>query len=382
MDNNDIKRISDPNQLKQLTERLFLKLPVQLQDRTGVHEVRVESYEEGVLILSHNEPDAPSRLVVLNHGQNRMFLECNVEGRSPGGNEKVRPVRLHLKKQERREARLKITDQNNRVAWITSAIPMKSIPEFLSSYNEKRDMMLNAYQEQLRQTYEFGEIVFRKTFRMDMRMRTMTNSNKPIFVPSRMNPGTIDPASFVSYEEFKKIIQYDQLPDAIVSEITEPLTYKKIYMFGYMKAQSEREMTDEDYKTVNQMSRDFENEILNQDFLPTGNDRSVVVDITRQGVGFMHPHNPSAIRNFMPGEHMVFDIHYPSGKVITMSGIIRNMKSLEKAHRIGVEFDTVKPDQMEALEQYIESLPQGGASGSASPRSSDGEAPGSSPAGN
>ncbi len=356
MPDTDIKRINDPEQLRQIAERVFTKLPVQLQDKTGIFPVSVQGTEDDTLLIIHNQPEAPSRLLVLTHNDNKMFLECRVHLRHDDGKELVKPVRLHLKKLVRRQKRMQLPKGDNRVAWITEVVPMKSIPESLSAYNNNRDMLLKAYQEQLRIFFTDAEIVFRKTFRMDMRMRIMSNLQKSIFVPTRMNPNLIDGTRFASYEDYKKIIQYDHLPDNIISEITEPLTYKNLYMFGYMKILSDRELTLEDVEKVQEISRDFETEILNQELLPRNLERSVVVDITTGGVGFMHPHNPAIIRNFMPGEHIVFDIHLPNGKILSVSGLIRNMKSLEKAHRIGIEFENLTMEQKAELIMYIDGI--------------------------
>lgn len=356
MADEEIKRINDPDQLRQIAERVFSRHPVQIQDKTGLYPVDISMVKNGILTLLHNQPDAPARLLVLNHHENKMFLECLVVDKDANGNERVKPIRLHLKRLKRRQQRVQLKGRDNKVAWITEVIPMKTIPEFLSAYNRTRDALMNAYQEQLRIFYTHAEIVFRKTFRMDMRMRTMSNLNKAIFVPTRLNPNTIDSGRFIPYEEYKKIIQYDHIPDTILSEITQPLSYKGIYMFGYMKVLSDRELTTEDYDKVKEISEDFQREVINQELLPRNMERSVVVDITANGVGFMHPHNPAVIRNFMPGEHIVFDIHLPQSETLTISGIIRNIKSLEKAHRIGVEFENLNMEHKAKLVTYIDSV--------------------------
>lgn len=356
MPEEEIKRINDPDQLRQIAERVFSRHPVQLQDKTGLYPVNVSQVQNGILTLLHNQPDARARLLVINHHENKMFLECLVLDKDQNGNERVKPVRLHLKRLTRRQQRVQLKGRDNKVAWITEVIPMKSIPEFLSAYNRTRDMLTNAYQEQLRLFYTEADIVFRKTFRMDVRMRSMTNLNRPIFVPTRLNPNSIDATRFIPYEEYRKIIQYDHLAETIIGEITRPLSFKDIYLFGYIKVTSDRELTMDDYDKVTEISEDYQREIINQELLPRNMEKSVVADITANGIGFLHPHNPSVIRNFMPGEHIVFDIHFPGSEVLTVSGIIRNIKSLEKAHRIGVEFENLNVEQKAKLITYIDSI--------------------------
>lgn len=349
----EIKRISDPGQLHQIAEKVFSKLPVQLLDKSGTYPVKVNRYAENCLYIVHNQPEAPTRFLTINQGDNKMFLECLVEGRSPEGEEIVRPTRLHLKRQVRAEARVSVQAAENRVAWITDLITLKTIPDSLSAFNNQRDQLINAYQEELKRLYGGAEILFRKTFRMDVRMRVMSNLKRPIFVPSRMNPASIDATRFVTYEEYRKIIQYDHLADTVVAEVTEPLIYKGLYMYGYIRVYSDRDLGMDEYEKVAQVARDFEMEFISHDFLPVNPEKSVVVDINLSGVGFMHPHNPAVIRNFMPGEHIIFNLNFPGNKIVPFTAIIRNMKSFEKAHRIGVEFENLTLEQKDALMTFI-----------------------------
>ena len=352
----DVKRISDPEQVARLARDLFLKRPVSLQDKEGTHPVRIQAGKDGRYFLVHNRPESPVRLVSLNHGQNQLFLECHVKTRNPEGIETVEPLRVHIRKQIRRHERVRLSGTGSLVPWVQEAISLKSLPESMSGYNPRRDSLLKKYELSLQQLYPETTLVPRKTFRMDHRMRTISNIFRPIFVPVRSAPNSIDAAHYVPYEEVKKIFQFDRIPDEVVSEITEPIWFKDQYLMGYIRVWSRETLSTEDYQKIARFTRELENDFVSNGFILRNPERSPVVDINFTGVGFMHPHNVSIIRNFSPGEHIIFDIHFPGGGSETFQGVIRNMKSLEKAHRIGVEFDSVTEDQKELIQTYIDDL--------------------------
>lgn len=359
----EIQRISEPAQVNTLLEKLFLKVPVQVQDRDGLFPAKIRKTDSGIVIV-HNRPDNPVRLLSINHGQNQLFLECRVKMRRADGIEFVEPTRIHIRKQIRRQERVQLSGAGSKVPWVSDAITMKSIPEALSGFNQRRDALFKGYENALKQQYPYVEVVFRKTFRMDVRMRTISNVNRSIFVPVKSAPNSIDAAHFVPFEEVKKIYQFEKIPEEMNSEISIPLWFRKQYLLGYIKILSPETLHREDYEKVEKIVKSLEAEFEAGSYVHQNRERAPVVDLNYSGVGFMHPHNASAIRGFLPGEHILFDIHFPAGKTAAFIGVIRNIKSLEKAHRMGVEFDSVSDEQRELIQEYIDSLSKTDSEGS------------------
>jgi len=349
----EIKRINDPQQLRQIIQKLFLRLPVTLKQKDGSFPATVVSYDNSVIEIYHTRPDAPSRLLALSHGEHNMFLECLVQGRNDKGNELVKPSRLHLQRQIRSEKRIKVDHSN--VLLISNCLAIKSIPESFAVMNEKRDMLLSAYRGQISKMYPNSEIVFRVTYRMDPRMRLIASANKPIYIPDRTMAKVADPRRFIPLEEYKKTVRFDKMPDTCVGEVTEPLFYNKAYLFGYICVFSEKEITETDYDVIAQMGRDLESELLTSGTFPQNPEKCPVVDINTSGVGFMHPHNPAVMRNLMPGEHILFELGIGDTREY-FNGVIKNMKSFEKAHRMGVQFENITALQKERLDEYIKGI--------------------------
>ncbi len=356
MDSGEIKKISDPKQVHDITQKLFCRKPVQIQDKTGNHPVRIKDYSNGKLQLIHNLNDATVRLLSLNHGEHRLFLECRIEKRDPDGTETAMPVRIHMRRQIRREKRVHISEGNAKVLWITDVITMKSIPDSMSGYNTRRDQIMQGFRDKLRKIFVISDIIYRKTFRMDNRMRVMSNFGKGIYVQNRNFPQVGINGKTIPFEEYRKIIQFDKLAESIIAEASVPLMYKNIYLFGYAMVHSTEDMDPSHYEKLEYFCRELVKEFHRSELFPRNPEHCIVTDMNYSGVGFMHPHNPAYIRGLMPGEHIMFDMHIPSGETMAFTGVIRNMKSFEKAHRIGVEFENLNQEQRTHLEKYFEHL--------------------------
>ena len=348
----EVKRINNKDQLRQIIERLFLSASVRLNEKDGDKPLKILSFNDPILEVSHDAAPAEIRNLHAVRGENSMLLECRVESRS-GNTEKLIAMNLHLTRMVRSQPRISIPEKDKRLLWVTNLVTIKNFPDYFSSTNDKRDALIRAYKAELAKSFIKVELVLRLTVRLDYRMRTLTSYRKPIFVPDLMKPEKIDPDKFVPYSEYMKLARYDKIPEGIVGEITEPLLYKKYILLGYIRVLSDSEITMENYEMVRGVASEVLKNLGTYGALPANREKSPVVDINLSGVGCMHPHVPSVIRNFMPGENVVFDIHYTDGNIVTYTGAIKNMKSGERAHRLGIQFDPLENEQLSPLQEFL-----------------------------
>jgi hypothetical protein len=345
-----VKHISDASQLRQIIERLFLRLPVQLKEKDGFHPVKIASFENGIITITHDREEAPIRLIHLNHNNNSMFLECAVQERADS-QEKLKPLKLHLRRQIRKEARIEVPDRTKLT--VSNLLTLRVFPEAFTVSDEKRDRLTAAYKAELKKKFDDANIVFRLTVRLDYKMRILNTFRKPIYVPDNVNPTAVDQSIFLPYNEYLKLSQYDKLPEVYVAEITEPLLYRNIFLLGYIRVVSSQHLTHEDYEIVKAIGAEFMKNMEVYGIIPKNREICPVIDITHAGIGCMHPHVPSMIRNFMPGEHVIFNINFPDDPGRVFTGVIKNMKSLEKAHRLGIQFENLYPEQTEVLDAAL-----------------------------
>ncbi|MDH5657404.1 MAG: PilZ domain-containing protein [Spirochaetia bacterium] len=352
----EVKRINNKEQLKQIIEKLFLNLPVHMKSDNEDIPVKVISYNDPLLEVEHSGSPSEVRNLQAVKGDSSLMLECNVESRNETV-ETLVPVNLHLTRQIRKMPRIDIPEKDKRVLWVTNLVTIKNFPDYFVSTNEKRDKLINAYKTELHKTFYKAEIVLRQTVRLDYRMRTLNTSKKSIFVPHMQQPEKIDPDRFVSFPEYSKLIRYDKIPESIIAEITVPLLYKNIFLYGFVRVISTEALELKDYETVERVSKELTRHLETYGAFPVNREKSPVTDINLSGVGCMHPHVPHIMKNFEPGENVIFDIHFPDDSIVPYTGILKNIKSGEKAHRLGIQFDMLENLQRESLETCIANLP-------------------------
>ena len=351
----EVKRINNKDQLDQIIEKLFLKLPVQLKQDNGDMPLNITSYTDFIIEVSHDAPPAEMRKLQAVRGENSMVLECRVESRTENS-EKLIPLNLHLTRQVRKETRIGIPEKDKRLLWVTNLLTIRNFPDLFAATNDKRDALIKAYKNELSKSFTRVEIFLRLTVRLEYRMRTLINYKKPIYIPNQEHPDKVDPDKFVPYSEYLKLARYEKLPEGIVAEVTEPLLYKKYLLLGYVRVMSENPISLEEYEIVKRVASEMMKNLENYGAFPVNREKSPVVDLNITGVGCMHPHVPSVIKNFMPGENVIFDIHFVDDTIMTYTGAIKNMKSGDRAHRLGIQFDQLSNEQLYPLQEFLAHL--------------------------
>ena len=350
----DVKKVNDPDQLRQICARVFTRLPVHTKIGDRVAPIRVLSYDEPLLSIEHNQQDAELRLLIVNHDQHLMLLECKVMEKTGPGREKLHPLRLHLKRKIRKQKRISLASDSGKLV-VDDLITLRSIPESLGRVDEKTDSPFKEALAELKTIQSIARLTVRKSFRLDNRMRAMMARNVPIFVPDRTT-GKAPDFPVITMDEYKKILNYEDHPDRILSEVSIPILFKGLYLMGVATIISSEPMTDHHFDGVKEIVQKLEKEILDRRIVPYNPEHCPVVDINAGGAGILHPHNPSVMKGFLPGEEVTFDLHFPGEKAHPVLGNIRNIKSLERAHRIGLEFQEPDDDLRTDLEDFLKQV--------------------------
>ncbi len=346
----DSRRVTDPGQLQQIVEKIFARVPVSLAEKRGEVPVGVAGYRDGFLEVKHTEPPAPVRVLTVVQSGHRMLLECAVVVRGDRM-ERLKPVRLHLHRQIRKAPRVEVPE-GPKTLWITNCVPVPMVLESLSASNSKRDAVLNTFGAELSKRYPQSSIQLRKSNRTDSRMRVMMEYKRPVFYTSDQAHLSRLREHFAPPEEVENARRGEATAKTHPSEICEPLWYRNLIFYGYVQVMSSDDLQDSDYDAVKSIARGLHSGMLSA-ALPNVNVSCPVVDIHETGVGFIHPHVPLVMRSFMPGSEVIFDLNFPSGPSFPCLGSIRNIRSRETNHRMGVEMYPIEPANLEILHRYL-----------------------------
>lgn len=346
----EVREVKDGSQIRQIVEQLFLKLPVNLVEGDSQHPVRLKPFRDGHFIIVSNRPESETRTLVLQRGEQVMLLECSVKHRVEKS-EVVKPMRLHLHRPIRQAKRLEVIDGTLHVR---NVVAIRDFPERFAKFDEKENAILQAYEKKFKESYPLATLVIRRSSRADVRMRAMLKTGESIFAP--------DVASqvgwtfgHVSFNDYKQLLQYEPLRQDIVSEITTPLSYRGLYMIGYLQVISEKPLGEDDKSKLEGFCTNLVKELENRQFFPKNPEKCQVVDVSTSGIGIDHPHNPGAMRSFMPGEEIIFDL-MNNGEVVPFQASIRNLRAQENSHRVGIQFKDLSPIQTDTLTGVLASL--------------------------
>lgn len=346
-----LKKISDPEQLDKIIRQIFMKKGCRLHENGGHFPVRLLGYQANVLQIAHRRNPGHIRLLVLKHKEYWMMLECHVESRASGNREMVKPVCLHIKEQIRREPRT-ILDAGAR-AVMFDIIPLKRFPDLFNAENRIRDRLLKAYHDGLAKRYLFSDIKLLKTMRMDLRMRLFNRFFLPIYAPDVYSGIGWKGEGFIPYGEYSKIVGIDFPGGDLVSEISVPLIYNRLVAWGYLRVFSESMLTMTDLEELTQTASDLAREFEDQSILPGNPEICVVLDVSRQGLGFAHANNAHLSPYYVPGEDIIFKLKFGEEEAHPFYGAIKNTRMIAGNYRIGVEFKMLNSQSESYLERLL-----------------------------
>ncbi len=355
----NLTRINDPDQIQQITARLFCTKPVRLLGKQGEFSVQIVKYEDELLEIRHDQTSAPIRHLKLEHHTGIMILECAFVRTLDNANELVRPMVLHLHRPARKEQRVPLAPDLE--SFITGCIPLDEFTDRLNTLNEVRDRLTKLYTEGLAGALKKSsraDVSFLRTTRLDFRMRQMQKLNKSIFVPDRRESdswGFVDTYRFLTQHEYEMFYNRDSRDKTFISEAAEPLRYRGLFMYGYLLAQGESPYQVEDFDAVQKVARKLEADLEKSGCLPVNPARCKIVDISRSGIGFTHPQS-AAVRTFVPGEPIIFDLTVAGQDKLAFIGIVRNIKPQSDSYRIGLGLENLSPAQSAVIEQYLDNL--------------------------
>ncbi|MCB1316928.1 MAG: PilZ domain-containing protein [Leptospiraceae bacterium] len=365
-------RTEDTSQLERVIRELYCQKPVRVYEAGVECPARVIQFSEGHIHLEHHGPPDPRRNLLLDHNEHVMLLECRLIERINSDQEKIRPIRLHIRKKTRQQPRVNLSDEHANTGHIhvRDLMPISAVTASFAMVNDRRDRILevytNAIQERLHasvvQENNAGEgtvntgIVLRKSARLDHRMRPMQQHHKAIYAPQRFEEGSWQHEhthTFIPYADYRLLRTYDDISGAFLSEISTPLWFKNRIIIGYVRAIATVKLEYAQYEFLRTMTLRLASDLQKHDCMPENPATCVVLDVSKSGLGIVHP-AARIVKSFMPGENTLLDLYRDREHMHTFTATIRNVRAAAGgAHRVGLEFNQVNADQHEFLEQII-----------------------------
>ncbi|HRP70087.1 MAG TPA: PilZ domain-containing protein [Turneriella sp.] len=352
------RKIIDPVQLHQITERLFCRLPIHLIHENQRVSVKAFNYQYPHFEIQHHLPAIESRTLLLEKDDNSIMLECAIMRRTEHGTELVKPLRLYLSKRGiRHEKRETLDDSLSFAGVVIHCLPHIEFYQLNAATNSGRDQLIQQYKNAIKGiiSNSLVKIELQRHNRFSVRMKKLIDFNLPIFAPMMEHERQGDNLSLpaVPFSEYKQVMRADGLPGDHMGEICEPLRYRGAFIIGFVQVLTHTPANLGQYHSVRQIVRRLENDLDKRGAFPKNPITGKIIDVSPNGIGFNYTTQRNIMSSVSIGDKIVFDARFSPENVTTLSGKVMNVSAQESAMRFGVELEHISEESQAAIKKMI-----------------------------
>lgn len=329
----DKKEITDPSSIFKMLETLYRQFPVYtLIDKKPI-QVRIFAVKnQSVLIQSPDSTTPTERFLFLTNSGNLLQFKFKLITKDPRGVELLQPISLSITTATRTMDRYQVTKSS---IFVTDIIGQSMVPHDLADDTMKVETIIKPYIQKLK--VKFSEVNYFIHERMDTRMRLIADTGKHLFVPDTKEPSSVT-ENFIPYSEYIHLVKQNKDLNKFLSEISVPLKFKNLVLFGYLQVLNLERTNMNDYNLVLHAANKFCEEISSSDIFNESKHKCAIMDISSNGLSFSHPQSKHFGKLFSIGSTILFNIYEDNTNLGSFRAVVRNIKPLEKLFRIGCQF--------------------------------------------
>ncbi|MEM7182061.1 MAG: PilZ domain-containing protein [Spirochaetota bacterium] len=338
--------IVEQAKILQVIDSVFMKLPLTLMSDMEAISIKILSTNAGVIkTLPEKHKIREVYRVIVAKNNDKLFL-CKVKliNVDAEGYEFYKPVKISVSSEKRLGNRLPVND-----IYLTNVINQNDITKFLNDDKIQQIVKENS----MRLKYFFNSFTVHIHERHDSRMRLLHSYNQPIFIPDFNHPKSI-PDGFLPFVEYSRMLKGDDTPRKYRAEICIPIKYRQYATIGYVQALHKSRVDINSYNLVNLVALSLQKEFESYQNYEESKEKCRLVDIGQADLSFLHSQSKYFSKIFYLGDVILFDLYFPQHGKYTFRATIRNIRSLEKYYRIGCQFFNLSLNELEIIEQYME----------------------------
>jgi len=353
-----IKTVTDKTQFQFLLENFFKAAPVFIKTSSGSINLQYVGYSDGNVAfripLVKSSPE--SVVVFTRHKTNTIYLSMKYIERSEDTFIYI-PVKFQIISESRKEDRKLVGIEGGKsIMYLNNFITDYIIERGLATADKKIDKVKEFAEFELKKKFDLVKIVFINETKTDNRLKHILSTSKSIYMPNLNvdpEPSREEEYNFYVNSIYKSDISLSSR-NKYVSEITVPIMYNDVIIYGYLQVNSSQPVTDGMYAVVRRMSIAI-NQLMvkHQLFFPL-EDRFLVADISHKGMSFVFKEK-KYLRYFEDGTKVNFDILLPTQKKALVGAIIRNITFLEnRVVKTGCEIFLMDSISKSNYEEFIQ----------------------------
>jgi hypothetical protein len=345
--------ITNATFILKMIETVYRQFPIySISAGKPKHIKIVEVNHKGVFIQApgENHKSLERSLFLINEGSLHHFI-FKIIGVDAYKIELLYPVSLSISKATRATERYPVATAP---LFISNIINQTMIPQDLSNDSMKVESIINPFVQQLKSL--FSEVIIFIHERMDGRIKIMADSGKSIFIPDCKSPDSV-PDSFIPYNKYIHLMKLGMRE--FQSEICVPLTYKNIFLFGYLQVLNSKRMEMKDYDLIQSIANIISKEIAVSGIFNDSKFIASIMDISSIGLSFPHPQSRHFGKIFSIGGTILFELFEENQSLGTFRAIVRDITPLEKMFRIGCQFFQISEEDKilsQLIKKYFPSI--------------------------
>ncbi len=327
-----IKTVTDKAQFQFLLENFFKEAAVFIKTSSGSITLQYIGFSEGnVAFRIPLVKSSPENVVVFTrHKTNTIYLSMKFLERSEDTFVYI-PIKFQIISESRKEDRKLVNIEGGKsIMYLNNLISDYIIERGLSTAEKKIDKVKEFTEFELKKKFDLVKIVFINESKTDNRLKHILNTSKPIYMPNlNVDP---DPDKEEDYNFYiNNIYKYDislSSRNKYISEITIPVTYNNVIIYGYLQVNNTQAVTDGMVAVVRRMSIAINQLMIKHQLFFPLEDRFLVADISPNGLSFVFKEK-KYLRYFEEGSKISFDILLPTQKKAIIGAIVRNVTFME-----------------------------------------------------
>jgi len=354
-----IKTVTDKAQFPFLLDNFFKGASVYIKTGSGNITLQYIGYSEGnVAFRIPLVKSSPENVVVYTrHKTNTIYLSMKFLERSEDTFVFI-PIKFQIISESRKEDRKLVgIDGGKSIMYLNNLITDYIIERGLATAEKKIDKIKEFAEFELKKKFDTVKIVFINESKNDNRLKHVISTSKSIYMPDLNvdpEPGKEEEHNFYINNIYKTDISLSSR-NRYISEITVPVMYNDIIVYGYIQVNNSQASTDGMFEVVKRMSIAINQLMIKHQLFFPLEDKFLVADISNNGLGFVFKEK-KFLRYFEEGSKINFDILLPTRKKALIGAFVRNITFLEnRIIKTGCEIFLMDPASKANYEEYIQS---------------------------
>jgi len=365
--NHNADKITDRNAIKEIFEERLPLLEVFVKIKDVSLPVESFKYENDCVTISIHQHGIVTDNVIIYARNNETIIasHASLKMKKDDNTYVFEPSDVIIFDVNRKEERCIVENRNINTAtapiYISNIISDFLINESFTASRKRVDFIKEVIMEKISLDNILIKITLLNELHNDERMKFFMTERKSYFFKNLKDVS--DSEKLKTDPDLKRyaLSIYPSDPTLedmkIISEISVPLLYKFMLPFGYIKAVSKSELTDNDFTVIRKFGMSVSTLFTNDKSLIKNSDEKItVIDLSNHGLGIVFK-DKRMIKHFKDNCLIVFTVFLPEEKQATMLCVVRNISLIRNfIYRVGCEILNIESIGEVNYSEYLERL--------------------------